>query len=241
MSGDEGPRYAIYFVPASGTALGAMGCAVLGYDAESGTDVPFADTCGMSEAAWTAATSEPRRYGFHATLKAPFRLKAGVTEAELVADVCRIAFRQSATRPVPLVVKGLTRFIALVPAASSPSIDQLESDLVSELDWARAPLTAKDRERRLAAGLTERQRAYLEAYGYPYVGMEFRFHMTLAGPLPSPILERVQQHLEARFSALDLTCTVDALTLLRQDNGNARFRVIARCPLAPPPDAGALR
>jgi Protein of unknown function (DUF1045) len=231
MSGDESPRYAVYFVPASDTALGAMGCALLGYDSDSGADVPFADTCGLAEAAWSAATSEPRRYGFHATLKAPFRLKAGVTEAEFVADAQRVASHQSAIGPVPLLVKSLTRFVAMVPATSSPDIDRLETDVVGELDWVRAPLTAKDRERRLSAGLTERQRAYLEAYGYPYVGAEFRFHLTLAGPLPPASRDTVRQRLAALFENLDRTCIVDAFAVLRQDNAESRFRVIARCPL----------
>ena len=50
-----------------------------------------------------------------------------------------------------------------------------------------------DLARRLASPLTPAERAHLDAYGYPYVGDAFRFHMTLTGPvestsMPTPLL-----------------------------------------------------
>lgn len=237
MKDEAGPRYAVYYVPAPGTVLSAMGRAILGYDPDIGMDVPFAESCGLTDAAWAEATHEPRRYGFHATLKAPFRLQTGVTEDALVREAAKLAARLPRAKAFALTVKALTRFVALVPSQSSPDVDRLAFNVVTELDSLRAPLTAWDRERRLAAGLTERQRAYLEAYGYPYVGEEFRFHLTLAGPLAAPELDNVLLRLETRFAELDGVCAVDALTVLRQDHGQARFRVIARCPLGPAPDA----
>lgn len=231
MSEREHPRYAIYYVPAPGTELAALGCAVLGYDADSCKDVPFLDTLGLTPDAWAEATREPRRYGFHATLKAPFRLKDGLSEDELIADVRRVASHLPAVCIDLLAVKVLTRFVALVPAQAAPAVDRLAWHVVRKLDWARAPLTSRDRERRLAVGLNERQSAYLETYGYPYVGDEFRFHMTLAGPLSPELLPIVQKRLAAVFSGAERGCLVDALAVLRQDDSALRFSVIARCPL----------
>lgn len=231
MSEREHPRYAVYYVPALETELAALGCAVVGYDADSGKDVPFLDTFGLTRDAWTAAICEPRRYGFHATLKAPIRLKHGLSEDEFIADVERVATRLPAVCIDRLSVKALTCFVALVPSQASPAVERLAWHVVRELDWARAPLTNHDRERRLSAGLNERQRVYLEKYGYPYVGEEFRFHMTLAGPLSPELLPHVEKHLASIFSGADRSCRVDALAVLRQDDTASRFRVIARCPL----------
>jgi hypothetical protein len=44
---------------------------------------------------------------------------------------------------------------------------------VREFDRYRAPLTEEDRARRRPERLSERQREYLERWGYPYVLEEF--------------------------------------------------------------------
>lgn len=241
MQEREHPRYAVYYVPAPGTKLAGLGCAVLGYGADSGKDVPFLDTLGLTSDAWAEATREPRRYGFHATFKAPFRLKDGLSEDEFVAAVQRVALLLQTVCIDRLTVKALTRFVALVPAEPSPAVDRLAWRVVNELDWARAPLTNRERERRLAAGLSERQRGYLEVYGYPYVEEEFRFHLTIAGPLSPELMPRVQQRLAALFSDANLSCFIDALTVLRQDDAATRFRVISRCPLGSQQDEATRR
>ncbi|MCS0466276.1 DUF1045 domain-containing protein, partial [Burkholderia mallei] len=43
-----------------------------------------------------------------------------------------------------------------------------------------------ERAKRAAAPLSERQRALLAEWGYPYVLDEYRFHMTLSDPLDDP-------------------------------------------------------
>src|SRR5258708_19714311 len=79
-----GPRYAIYFVPAADTALYRFGAAALGYDCFTGADIATLDALPVDAGAWRELTREPRRYGFHATLKAPFHLAAGPTEPKLI-------------------------------------------------------------------------------------------------------------------------------------------------------------
>ena len=70
-------------------------------------------------------------------------------------------------------------FVAIVPATPSPGLDELAADCVTGFERFRLPMTAQERSRRLAAGLSQHQTANLERWGYPYVFEEFRFHMTL--------------------------------------------------------------
>jgi hypothetical protein len=68
---DQEPRYAIYFVPAQDTNLYRFGASILGYECYTGEDAPFAGDLEIDPGVWTELTDDPRRYGFHATLKAP--------------------------------------------------------------------------------------------------------------------------------------------------------------------------
>lgn len=172
------PRYAIYYAPSPDSALHRFGSTLLGYDAVSGDELRFPDGVAPD---WREVTEDPRKYGFHATLKAPTALADGRSEAELL-DACA-AFAGRARR-IPLiepVVDAISGFIAVIPAKLSDELQQLAADCVTEFDAFRAPLTQEDRARRRPERLTERQRDYLDRWGYPYVMEEFRFHMTLTG------------------------------------------------------------
>ncbi len=68
------PRYAIYYAPASGSGLDRFGAHLLGYDAFEGDDLPFADGLLQAVPDWRELTGDPRKYGFHATLRAPMSL-----------------------------------------------------------------------------------------------------------------------------------------------------------------------
>ena len=78
-------RYAIYFTPPEASALAAFGASAIGYCAASGRDVALPDSPFHDRADAMALTEEPRRYGFHGTLKAPFELAVGRTEVEWCA------------------------------------------------------------------------------------------------------------------------------------------------------------
>ncbi|HEY0291217.1 MAG TPA: DUF1045 domain-containing protein, partial [Hansschlegelia sp.] len=90
----KGARYAIYYAPAPGTPLWSFGSSVLGYDAATGAAKPPLAPPGVGPEDWARITAQPRRYGFHATLKAPFHLTAGRTEAELLAMAANFAAQQ---------------------------------------------------------------------------------------------------------------------------------------------------
>jgi putative phosphonate metabolism protein len=228
-------RYAIYFAPEPQSGLWRLGSSVVGYDAATGCDVPSPAVAGLSGARWAALTEEPRRYGFHGTLKAPFHLAEGRTEQDLTVDLARLAVGLAPIVLPPLVVASIGRFVALVPSGPCAALSELAAEVVTGLEANRATLGEADRARRLKSPLSERQVRYLDRYGYPYVLDEFRFHMTLTGPLDETDRGPVKDALAALFDGAGiLDCTpvgIDALTLFRQERRDSRFRIVARMPL----------
>jgi hypothetical protein len=131
------------------------------------------------------------------------------------------------------VVDSISGFIAVIPTEPVGALQQLAADCVREFDDFRAPMTAEDRARRKPDKLTERQRDYLDRWGYPYVMEEFRFHMTLTGRLDAERRGPILEMLRARFAALGLeTLAIDRITLFKQDDTRARFRFVGEWALA---------
>jgi putative phosphonate metabolism protein len=231
------PRYAIYHVAAAGSRLDRFGAQHLGYDALGGTDLPFPDEVMKTVPDWRELTRDPRKYGFHATLKAPLSLAQGKTETELLG-ACEVFARMP--RPIPVirpVVDSISGFIAVVPAEPSAELERLAADCVREFDGFRAPLAPEDRARRNPAALTARQRDYLDRWGYPYVLEDFRFHMTLTGRLDAGRRQPVLTMLRDRFAALGLgTLLIDRIALCRQDAADSRFRILKQYALTPTAD-----
>jgi putative phosphonate metabolism protein len=224
-------RYAIYFAPPPEAALWRFGSQVIGYDAETGAEIAGPDGLALPPD-WPALTEEPRRYGFHATLKAPFQLGGGCSEADLLEAARLLAARRAAFVVPRLEVALLGSFVALVPAAPSEALDELAADCVRSFDHLRAPMSPEDRQRRLKAGLSERQTAYLDAWGYPYVFEEFRFHMTLTGSLPPERRDATRALLAEAYEGLAPGLPVEGVALFRQDDRAGRFRILARLPFA---------
>jgi len=221
------PRYAIYFVPRADSAVYRFGAAALGYDCYTASDIDFPDPLPIPQPAWSELTSEPRRYGFHATLKAPFFLADDIGEAALVAGfdaVCRTTALPVVFAPAVTVVEG---FVAIVPAAPEPAIDRLAAACVTAFDRFRAPLSAHERARRMSTRLSPRQADQLDRWGYPYVFEDFRLHLTLTGRLATERQDAVLRYLREHFAALHASVVrIDRLTLLRQERPDARFVVI---------------
>jgi len=224
------PRYAIYYAPEPGSELDRFGAELLGYDAYAGADLPF--PAGAERPHWHDITADPRKYGFHATLKAPISMASGKTEAELIAACESFADTPRALPAIKPVVDFISGFIAIVPARPSAELRGLAADCVMAFDAFRAPLTPEDRERRNPSRLTPRQREHLDAWGYPYVMDDFRFHMTLTGRLETALREEVLAMLRRSFSTLKLrVLRIDRIALFRQDHASARFRIIGHWPL----------
>ena len=177
MSG-AAPRYAVYLVPADGHPLWRAGCDWLGRDPALGP--PHAGPA-------RPCVSEPWRYGFHATLKAPMRLAAGVSEATFLAAVRGVA-RGHTAFPMPrLEVAGLADFLALrpdTPLSAEHPLRRLADDCVTGLDrWRAQPAAADELRRHMRPGLDARQRMHVNTLGYAFVLDDWRCHFTLSDSL----------------------------------------------------------
>ena len=220
------PRYAIYYAPGIDTALHRFGSDVLGYDAHSGASVPFpADLAAIPD--WTQQTEAPRKYGFHATLKAPFSLHAAFTEADLLTACMAFADQQRAIPIITPVVDVISGFTAIIPGEPSDKLKALAQDCVEAFDRFRAPMSDDDRARRNPAAMTERQIRQLDRWGYPYVQDDFRFHMTLTGRIARERQTEIITVLRNRFAALHLGhLPIDRIALFRQQEATARFVIM---------------
>ena len=188
-------RYALYYAPEPGPLADAA-ARWLGRDAVSGQLLAQPDP-GL----WDLTVSA-RRYGFHGTLKAPFRLAPGMTEDDLIAAVEVFAAGRAAIVADGLKVASLDGFLALIPEGDTTALNDFAGTVVTRFDRFRAPLTEAEIARRNPDRLNGRQRALLDAYGYPYVLDQFRFHMTLSDRLRDEQQARVLPMARALFEPL---------------------------------------
>ena len=225
---DNGPRYAIYFVPGAETDLYRLGSSVLGYDCYTGDALPLPDALTGLPESWRKITEEPRRYGFHATLKAPFHLSPDCSEAQLIDALEQFASLRSGTPTIEPSVRILSGFAAIVPQQPEASVDALAADCTITFDSFRAPMPRQERARRLAAGLTTEQIENLGRWGYPYLFANFRFHMTLTGRLSASDRKPTVAALAQCFGRLcgAQKVLIDRLALLKQNVPQAPFRVV---------------
>ena len=223
-------RYAIYFTPAPQSDLAAFGSAWLGWDSATGQTVDHPSAPGLDVAGITA---RPRKYGFHGTIKPPFHLAEGASYDGLEAAVRALcASAAPVTIEAGLELAHLGRFIALVPGDDASALAQLAARFVQELDGFRAPPSEAELARRQAAGLNPAQLANLNAWGYPHVLDQFRFHLTLTGRLAHEEGETAEQGLRPLISQLPLRpFEIDAMTLLGSD-AEGRFHQLHRVPLS---------
>lgn len=225
-------RYAVYFAPAAGTPWWHFGTRWLGRDELTGAALASPVPTGWSVEAWAGLTRDPRRYGWHATLKAPFR--PTVSEARLRARLDALAH---ALRPValsPLVPRHLDGFVALVPAADQPALNALAARCVTDLDDLRAPPTAAELARRQPETLDDRGRELLARHGYPWVMERFRFHMTLTGPCDTGVARRLVAQLAPTLALLNQQAppVLDRLCLFHEPSPGADLRRVHDAVLA---------
>jgi hypothetical protein len=222
------PRYAIAYTPLPSSPLARFGASVIGYDCFDRVDVPRLMVHRLDPAVLALATVEPRRCGFQATLVAPFRLN-GSHQEDLLAAVEGLARRQAPVPIGPLEAAAVASHVALVPVQLDPGIAALAAACLKDFDRFSAPPTPAERERHKISGLTARQIELLQRWGCPYVLDQFRFHMRLAGPLSPRELELLTALLSNAFAGLAGDhFELDAISLMRQDDADKRFFVLAR-------------
>ncbi len=225
-------RFALYYTPSFDSSLWRFGCRWLGRDAVTGEMLPHQDGPTDTAFDWWGVVGEPSRYGFHATLKPPFRLGRGCSESGLVDAIRRFAAGKSAFPLPPLQLAELDGFLALQPRCDHAPLAALAASCVRELDRFRAPLNAVELAYRRRVALTQQQELLLRRWGYPHVMELFRFHITLTGRLEADERRRVSAYLTPRLEPiLEERLSVDALTLFHQTDADAPFEVRAVFPL----------
>jgi len=208
-------RYAIFYTPTG--ELADLGAALLGWDSARGAAVPHRDLGGIDVPKLTARA---RKYGLHATLKAPFHLSESAGQKALDEELVRFA---ASTAPCDIgFLKVVYRhgFIALRPVQHLPALQNVAAKIVTGFDSFRAPLTPEETARRRKSRMSPRQDQQLLAFGYPFIFDDFQFHLTLTGKLPRDVAEATVAELEHLFLPLLTTpFTLDAITLMGQDSG----------------------
>lgn len=236
-------RYAVYYAPHQDSAWWQFGSTWLGRDAVKDAPVArlvpqaLAERVGDSDYL-ARITAAPRRYGFHATLKAPFRLKAGYTARDVYSQAGDLAQSLMAATLPPVQLCVIDGFVALSfpreggdsgSILNAPAVNALAAQCVSAFDNLRAAPDAREITRRQAAGLTQRQANLLAEWGYPYVFQEFRFHMTLTNHLPVREQQAVVDALSPAVAALNAQpLMLDALAIYYQPVEDAPFVVTRR-------------
>ncbi|MDO6591073.1 xylose isomerase [Loktanella sp. D2R18] len=170
-------RYAIFYTPPPGP-FADFCSAWLGWDNRTGRACPHPQIADFDV---TALTQTPRKYGIHATLKAPFRLAKGCSPDDLADATGALAATLPAFNLAGLALKHHRGFLALRPRGDVTVLNAFTQAIVETLDPFRAPAPPEELARRRKANLTERQEANLMAWGYPYVDADFHFHLTLSG------------------------------------------------------------
>lgn len=199
-------RYAIYHLP-DDEGLRDFGAHWLGWDVQRGVSCSLFPLAGVSE-----VVEGPRRYGFHATLKPPFRLAQGCTEAGLREAVAALAGELEPQKCGGLELARLGRFFALTLKGESRGIDRIAAVCVEGLDPFRAPLTEVERAKRQPRN--PQQAALLERWGYPHVMEGFRFHMTLSARLPKAALDGWEADLRAYLPELPSPFVMSSISLV---------------------------
>lgn len=231
-------RYAVYFAPNPGTLAWLAGSHWLGRCAALLQPMQQLDIHGVASDELARLTAAPRRYGWHATLKAPFALGPGVDWLTLHHAVQTLA---STLRPFsmpPMQVQRIDDFLALVPMASHPAnadIAAAAAACATQLQPMAAPLSEGDLVRRRAAGLTPRQDELLQQWGYPFVLEEFRFHMSLTGSLAGAndeVVELVQDAAEQFFADLP-PLRFTSLALFAEPTPGADFVLLDHLEMGP--------
>lgn len=222
-------RFAIYYMPEPGP-LADFGAAWLGWDAASGQPCAHPEVPGLPRPL-SEITQTPRKYGFHGTIKPPFRLAAGQSARDLLGAARALCASETPVELPGLRLHRLGRFLALTPQGDTGPLASLAGSMVRGLDPFRAPAPEAELARRRKAGLSERQEELLQQWGYPYVMDEFRFHLTLSGGMPAEQAEATEAALAAILPPiLPVPFRIESLCLAGEDP-EGRFHLVERLPL----------
>lgn len=222
-------RVAIFYAPGSQTPLANFGAHWLGWDVEHAKRVPHSQVDGLP-APISELVATPQKYGFHGTLKAPFRIRDDQT-----IDGLKDAMKAFSDQCKPFVigkmkVATLGSFVAIIQENASDNFAEFASEIVRNFEDYRAPLRDEDIAKRRKAGLTPRQDELMLKWGYPYIFDQFKFHLTLTGKLSEQNAQIVCDRLTDHLKPI-LDTPVEAVDLcLYGEREDGRFEIIERFP-----------
>ncbi|BBB63411.1 hypothetical protein UNDKW_5138 [Undibacterium sp. KW1] len=221
-------RYALYFAPEA--RWWQQGSSWLGRDAASGQLLAQPTIVGLDAGLQRQLSSDARRYGFHATLKAPFQLAEGLAEANLRQALQEFCAQQSIIQIHAPQVQWMGKFLALRATGDQTVLNDFAFACVRHFDHFRAPMSAAELARRQKMPLTARQNELLLEWGYPYTAEEFRFHMTLTDRLDAgAVADRLHAAAIQHFS-LSESLVIDGIALFIEPEAGADFELLARFP-----------
>lgn len=216
-------RYAVYYAPREG-AFAFRANEWLGREPGNHRDLPQPVLAGIGDP--RGITGGPRRYGFHGTIRAPFRPAKGVDEETIRSTVSDLALRLAPVTCEGLRIETLHGFVALTPTGCEAALLDLGAAVVEGTNELRALLTEAEIVRRRLERLSPRQRELLDRWGYPHVMEEFHFHLTLTDRLDQP--DPVRAALEQYFApVLPRPFVIEDLCLFGED-WSGRFHLMHR-------------
>lgn len=228
-------RYAVYFCPAANTEWGIAGVQWLGRCAITGKPSPQIPASEIDSHLFQSLTSEPKRYGWHATLKAPFKLVPEYEVSDLLLKLHQLAKSLKPFDLPKLEVSMDGGFLSLRPKTASKQLNAVASKCVRDLKSFALPLSSEELSRRRKAGLTPEQDRLLVEWGYPWVLDEFNFHFSLTSSLHSidpQIQTKLIQLAKKHFEDLS-TCRFDRIALVIEPEVGRDFEVIKLLELYP--------
>lgn len=224
-------RYALYFSPETTSRWWQAGNQWLGRDPSTMQDLTPPVIAGLTTETQRILTTSARRYGFHATLKAPFRLRDGEDFAALdqvLSTFCQQQTAQIIHRPT---VQWMGNFLALRPESDSPDMMTFAQACVASCDHLRAPLSQTEQERRRPEQLSIRQRELLARWGYPFTEETFRFHMTLSDKVPHQADADLLYEAAIRHFDITEELCIASVCLFYEPTAGADFQLLKRYPL----------
>jgi len=231
-------RFAIYYAPGAASPWWQAGCAWLQRDPSGPVPPPAPTVPGLSRSL-ADLNSEPRRYGWHATLVAPFHCKPGIDSHAVLALATDWASRQHGFMLSPRVAL-LERFVAIQiakPGAADPAGEATGEAAMRSLAASAvrsfAPLRAAPSDLALAKRrkmpLSARQEALMLEWGYPFVFDEYRFHLTLSNSIDAADAQLMLAWWEQRIAALG-PLPVDGVAIYVEPQAGDDFRLWQRLP-----------
>lgn len=112
-------RYAVYYAPRGGPFSDQ---AARWLNGDANILVPAADAKDL--------TTGARRYGFHGTLRAPFRSVSDVTAERIATEVATLAARLRPVECTGLRLRNLAGFSALTPTGDTTALTNLAASAV---------------------------------------------------------------------------------------------------------------